>query len=122
MFFNVLRVYNSGDLSRIRSRTVTGDESVSNVIEGQVVAVTESGDLVTDISSDVLANAPTDDSVAINCSGHETLGIFPADHQEPMGTFLAMLNADNALTLTIVGVNLSEMLSIKVGAAVTVKW
>ncbi len=91
-------------------------------IEGSVVAVSEDGNLITDITSDRLADTPKDESVAVQCDGHETNGIFSADHNEPDATFLAMIGTSNALELTIVGVSASTMLGIKPGEAVVVKW
>lgn len=91
-------------------------------IEGSVVAITAEGDLVTSISSDQLRGAPRDPSVLISCGDHETVGIFPPDHQEAPMTFLAVLKEGDPLRLVIVGDSAKMMLGITVGEAVTVKW
>lgn len=87
-----------------------------------MVAITAEGDLVTSIASDQLKSAPRDPSVLISCGDHETVGIFPPDHQEAPMTFLAILKEGGPLTLVIVGDSAKMMLGIAVGEQVTVKW
>jgi hypothetical protein len=91
-------------------------------IEGSVVAITAEGDLVTSISSDQLKTAPRDPSVLISCGEHETVGLFPPDHQEAPMTFLAILKEGDPLKLVIVSDSAKMMLGIAVGVTVTVKW
>ena len=80
------------------------------------------GDLVTDITADQLAAAPRDESVSVACDGHETVGIFTTDHNEPDATLLALIGESGCLELAIVGISISAMLGIRVGAKVVVKW
>jgi hypothetical protein len=91
-------------------------------IEGSVVAITPDGDLVTSISSEQLRSAPRDHSVLISCGDHETVGIFPPDHQEAPMTFLAVLKEGGPLHLIITGDSARMMLGISVGEAVAVQW
>ncbi len=91
-------------------------------LQGEVVSVRESGDIVSSITREQLSNAPTDESVTIKCDGHKTVGIFPADHNEPEMTFLAILGSDGHLELVLVGDSAYKFLGIREGAAVTVKW
>ena len=91
-------------------------------IHGQVVSVTESGNLVTDITAEQLRDVPRDERVAIRCDEHETCGIFGRDHQEPESTFLAILDPSGRLELEIVGDSASMMLGIRVGEKVAVEW
>ena len=91
-------------------------------IEGTVVSITDAGSLVTDIKADQLKGVPTDDSVAIVCDGHETNGIFSADHDQPEATFLALIGASGKLELEIVGLSASAMLGIRGGERVVVTW
>ena len=91
-------------------------------IEGTVVSISETGSLVTDIMADQLKDAPTDESVAIACDGHETNGIFSADHDQPETTFLALIGASGKLELEIVGLSASAMLGIRGGERVVVTW
>lgn len=91
-------------------------------IEGTVTSISDTGNLVTDITADRLRDAPRDESVSVRCDEHETQGIFTPDHQQPESTFLAMLGANGHLELEIVGVDASIMLGIRVGEKVLVKW
>ena len=95
---------------------------MSAKIEGTVVAVSPNGDLITDISATQLEGVPRDDTVTVGCSGHETCGIYDADHQQPAATFVALLGSSGNLELAIVGESVSAMLGIGVGAAVAVRW
>ena len=95
---------------------------MSNTIEGQVTAISESGDLVTDISVESLSGLPGDDSVRVAVGPHETLGIYESDHEEPEATMIAVRGAGGNLEIGIVGMNISEMLGIATGEKVTVRW
>lgn len=91
-------------------------------LQGEIVSVTDAGDLVTDISVDKLDGAPTDERVSIHCGGHVTSCIFPADHDEPEMTFVAVQGKSGCVELSLVGDNASQFLGIRPGAAVTIKW
>lgn len=91
-------------------------------VKGEVVSVAESGDLLTDVTVEQLADAPRDESVSVRCDGHATVGIYPHDHDQPEFTFLAVLNTDDQLCLSLVGESASKFLGIKPGSAVTVSW
>jgi S-adenosylmethionine hydrolase len=95
---------------------------VSGKIAGRVVAITESGNLVTDITAAPLSGAPTDERVAVRCGEHVTNGIFSPDHGQPDFTFLAVLSDKGQLQLEVVGDNASLMLGIGVGETVVVEW
>jgi S-adenosylmethionine hydrolase len=95
---------------------------LSNCIAGTVVDVTEAGDLVTDIGVDALADAPCGESVRVVIGPHETLGIFDVDHGEPESTMIAVRGKSGHLEVGIVGMNMSEMLGIRVGEKVAVHW
>ncbi len=91
-------------------------------LEGKVESISDAGSLITDITETRLADVPRGEEVIITCSGHETNGILPADHNEPENTLLAMIGASGNLEIEIVGTSISEMLRIPVGERVTVKW
>ena len=91
-------------------------------LEGQVVSVTEEGDLVTDIAVSALAATPRDEQVTIHCDGHVTSGIYPAQHDQPEMTFIAIEGTSGFLELALVGDNASRFLGIKPGANVLLKW
>jgi hypothetical protein len=96
---------------------------MARVIDGKVTEVTPEGDLLTDISSEQLAAAPKDESVRILVDDeHETFGIFPAEHDQPAMTLIAILQADQPLRLHLVGDSASMMLGVRRGASIQVKW
>jgi S-adenosylmethionine hydrolase len=95
---------------------------VSRKIEGKVVSISESGNLITDISCAALAEAPRDGSVSIRCDEHETVGLFTTGHNEPEMSFLALLGEGGFLELTIVGDSAKMMLGVRPGERVSVQW
>ena len=97
--------------------------ATSNKIDGKVVSCDASGKLITNISNDSVAALLGDESVSVKFGDHETFGIFSADHGEPDGTLVASLGeTGSCLEIQIVGLSLSEMLGIKEGVAVRVRW
>jgi S-adenosylmethionine hydrolase len=95
---------------------------VPGKIEGTVVAYSEDGNLITDISHDRLRTVPSAGSVSVICDEHETVGIFPPDHKEANFTFLAMLGPSGFLELVIVGDSAKMMLGVRLSEKVLVKW
>lgn len=95
---------------------------MSGKIEGQIVSVTEAGNLVTDITEQQLKDAPRDERVSVKCDEHETNGIYPLDHGQPDFTFLAQIGSGGHLELVIVGDNARLMLGLRVGEKVVVQW
>jgi S-adenosylmethionine hydrolase len=91
-------------------------------VTGKIVAVSESGNLVTDLTADQLRAAPRSEETIIRCDEHETRGLFSPDHQEPPFTLLALLNASGQLELTIVGDSARDMLGLRPGMEVVVEW
>lgn len=91
-------------------------------IEGTVGSYTEAGSLVTDIPHARLRDVPQDESVTVACDEHETVGIYPPDHQQPDFTFLAVLGPSGFLELHIVGDSAKIMLGVRLGERVVVKW
>lgn len=91
-------------------------------IEGTVVSVTESGNLVTDIAEDQLRNAPRGDGVSVRCDEHETLGIFNREHNQPPFTLIAVIGSSGCLELEIVDDSARIMLGVATGQKVEVCW
>lgn len=91
-------------------------------IEGAVASISESGNLVTDITAAQLRDVPRNESVSVRCDDHETIGIYALDHKEPPMTLLALVGQSGNLELEIVGDSAKIMLGIRVGEKVVVKW
>lgn len=89
-------------------------------IQGTIAAVSESGNLITDITAEQLADVPTGDSVVIRCDDHETTGIFGVDHNQPEATLIALIGTSGNLELEIVGDSAKIMLGVAVGEKVEV--
>lgn len=95
---------------------------MANQIEGRIAKIGEAGNLVTDISVDQVSEAPNNDSVQIKFDGHETLGLFPPNHDQPPATMVASLGESGFVEIEIVGISISEMLGIKVDSKVEIVW
>jgi S-adenosylmethionine hydrolase len=95
---------------------------VPGKIEGTVVAYGPTGNLITDIANDRLRSVPSGDGVKVICDEHETVGIYPATHQEDACTLMAILGTNGFLELTIVGDSAQTMLGVALREKVLVKW
>jgi S-adenosyl-L-methionine hydrolase (adenosine-forming) len=91
-------------------------------IEGEVISIDSFGNLVTNITADMLEGVPTDESVTVRCDEHETQGIFNAYGEQPEMTLIALVGSSGQLELAIVNDSASIMLGVPVGEKVTVKW
>ena len=95
---------------------------VANQIEGEIVSVDSFGNLVTNITRDMIVHVPQDDSVCIVCDEHETRGIFATYSDQPPMTLIALINSSENLELAIVDENASLMLGVGVGTSVVLRW
>ena len=95
---------------------------MSGKIIGKVVAFSEQGNLVTDISSEQLQYAPRDDRFSVICDEHETICLFDAKHDQPAATLIAVISSGGRLELEIVGDSAKLMLGVPLGEAVEVRW
>lgn len=95
---------------------------MANCITGEIVEVDPEGNLVTDITDEMLAKVPRDETVAIRCDTHETRNIFATNHDQPPMTLIAMLNSTGRLQITIVDDSAKIMLGVTTGTAVEVVW
>jgi len=93
---------------------------VTKKIEGKVVEVSDSGNLVTDIAVEQFADADRGDSFKVKFDGHETVGLYETEHGQPAATMVASVNKAGFIEIEIVGVSLSDMLGIGIGVAVGV--
>ncbi len=91
-------------------------------LKGTIVEVSNRGDLISDLGAEDLAGIPRDHSVSIKCGGHVTAGIHPVDHDQPELTFLALVNENERLVLSLVGDSASQFLGIRVGEPLVISW
>ena len=99
-----------------------GAEKVANRITGEVVSIDSFGNLVTNITRQMLADVPTDDTVAIHCDGHETRSIFTTYAEQPSMTLVALIGSNDQLEIAIVDDSAKIMLGVTVGTPVEVSW
>ncbi len=97
-------------------------QKVPNRIDGEVIEIDSFGNLITNITRDMLVGVPTSDIVCVSCEEHETQGIFSTYSDQPPMTFMAHIGSTNRLELAIVDENASAMLGVKVGAPVRISW
>ena len=91
-------------------------------IVGQVSEIDSFGNLITNISADLLAGRPTDERACVICSIYETWGIYRAYGDQLRGMFVAVVGSSNRLELAVVGDNASSRLGIRIGMPVTIAW
>ena len=94
----------------------------SGRIEGSIVSIDASGNLVSDITPERLDGVPTDDQISITCDEHVTMGIFAPGHDQPETTLIALIGQSGNLELCIVGDSAKVMLGVTVGERVLVQW
>ena len=95
---------------------------MANRIEGEVVSIDSFGNLITNITREMLADVPTDETVAVRCDEHETRGIFNTYADQPAMTLVALVGSNDQLELAIVDDSAKIMLGISEGTKVEVCW
>lgn len=109
-------------LTELRKLAWPGVTRMANRIEGRVVAVDSFGNLITNITREMLVGAPTDESVTVRCDEHETHGIFTTYADQPPMTLVALIGSNDQLEIAIVEDSAKIMLGVGVGAPVEVCW
>jgi S-adenosylmethionine hydrolase len=99
-----------------------GAVKVANRIEGAVTSIDSFGNLVTNITREMLAGVPTDERVTVACDEHETQGIFQTYAQQPAMTLIALVGSSDKLEIAIVEDSAAIMLGVRVGTPVEVRW
>lgn len=95
---------------------------LANQIQGEVASVDSFGNLITNITAEMLEGAPVDDRTGVFCDEHETRGIFTTYSDQPEMTLIALVGSSGFLELAIVGESAAMMLGVTEGTGVTVKW
>jgi S-adenosylmethionine hydrolase len=95
---------------------------MGNHIDGEVIEVDSFGNLITNITREMLRGVPTDDSVTVSCDEHQTHGIFNTYSDQPALTLVALIGSNHRLELAIVDESAAAMLGVEVGTAVRVSW
>jgi S-adenosyl-L-methionine hydrolase (adenosine-forming) len=91
-------------------------------IHGTVIAIDSFGNLITNISHDLLAGKPNDNRACVVCGIYETNGIYKAYGQQAPGMLVALIGSSGRLELAIVGDNAARRLGVAIGTPVAVAW
>jgi S-adenosyl-L-methionine hydrolase (adenosine-forming) len=91
-------------------------------IDGAVIEIDSFGNLITNITADMLAGRPTDRRACVVCNIYETWGIHHAYAEQPGGTLVALIGSGGRLELALVGDNAARRLGVGVGSPVTLGW
>ncbi|MEM8865551.1 MAG: SAM-dependent chlorinase/fluorinase [Planctomycetota bacterium] len=117
-----VRTTSSTDTSSKDGADTSKESSVGQQIEGEVVEVDSFGNLITNITDEMLSDCPRDASVTIRCDEHETMGIYRTYSEQPPMTLVALIGSGGALELAIVDDSAKLMLGVGTGAPVVVAW
>ena len=91
-------------------------------IDGTVLEIDSFGNLITNITAEMLADRPTDKRACVVCSIYETWGIYHTYADQPQGTLCALIGSNGRLELAIVGDNAAGRLGLKVGMPIVIAW
>jgi S-adenosylmethionine hydrolase len=109
-------------LAELRRLPLAEVSILANRIDGAIRSIDSFGNLVTDVTADMLKGVPTDERATITCDEHETQGIFKTYEDQPAMTLMALIGSSGFLELAIVGDSAALMLGVRVGTPVTIKW
>jgi S-adenosyl-L-methionine hydrolase (adenosine-forming) len=91
-------------------------------IDGAVLEIDSFGNVITNITAEMLAGRPTDRRACIVCNIYETWGIYHTYSEQPQGTLCALIGSNGRLELAIGGDNAASRLGLKVGMPVVIAW
>jgi len=95
---------------------------VPGKVQGSITAIDSFGNLITNITQEMLSSAPRGEQTRITCDEHQTQGIFETYADQPEMTLLALFGSSGHLELAIVGDSAKAMLGVGVGTPVEVAW
>jgi len=89
-------------------------------VGGEIIAVDSFGNLVTNISVDVLAAVGLMDSASVQCGGRTVSGLAATYGLRPPGTLIALIGSSGRLELAVVNGSAAVELRAEIGDPVTV--
>jgi hypothetical protein len=95
---------------------------VDERIRGEVILIDSFGNLVTNISYDLLAGKPNDNRACVVCGIYETFGIYHTYGEQAPGMLVALIGSAGRLELAISGDNAAARMGVSVGTPVVVAW
>jgi S-adenosylmethionine hydrolase len=91
-------------------------------IEGTVLLADSFGNLITDITSDMLPGPSESADVRVFCRSHLVTGLSRTYGNSPQGTLVALVGSSGRLELAIVGGSAAAAIQAQRGDQVTVSW
>jgi S-adenosylmethionine hydrolase len=91
-------------------------------IMGSIVSIDSFGNLISNITSEMLANVPPDGRVSVRCADHEARGIARTYADGRAGELMALVGSNGHLELAIVGGNAARQLAVARHASIVVTW
>ncbi len=95
---------------------------VDQKIRGEILSIDSFGNLITNISFDLLAGRPNDNRACIVCGIYETFGIYHTYGEQAPGMLVALIGSSGRLELAISGDNAAARLGVSIGTPVVVAW
>jgi S-adenosylmethionine hydrolase len=91
-------------------------------IRGQVVEIDSFGNLITNVTADLLAGRPTDGRVCAICGIYETFGIYRTYAEQAPGMLVALVGSSGRVELALVGDNAAARLGVSLGTPIVIAW
>lgn len=91
-------------------------------IRGSVLLIDGFGNLITDITAEILADRPKDRPLRVSCAGRSVEGLCRTYGDRPDGTLVALIGSGGRLELAVVGGHAAGLLKARVGEPVVVEW
>jgi hypothetical protein len=91
-------------------------------IEGEVLDVDSFGNLISNVTSDLLAAVPPNAAIRVACGGREVPGLASTYGKHPRSSLIALVGSSGMLELAVVDGSAARLLDAGVGAPVTVVW
>ena len=91
-------------------------------IRGSVLFIDGFGNLITDITAEMLADRPKEQGLRVSCAGRSVEGLCRTYGDRPAGSLVALIGSSGRLELAVVGGSAAAMLKAGIGDVVTVEW
>ncbi|HPM84635.1 MAG TPA: SAM-dependent chlorinase/fluorinase [Candidatus Anammoximicrobium sp.] len=91
-----------------------------NRLQGEIIAIDTFGNLISNITQDLIAATRAPDAATVHCGGRTISGIVATYGQRPPGTPIALVGSSNRLEIAVVNGNAAVELRAQVGEAVSV--
>jgi S-adenosyl-L-methionine hydrolase (adenosine-forming) len=89
-------------------------------IHGQVLSVDSFGNVITNISHDLVDRLGSSAAICVRCAGHTIRGVVRTYGQRDPGTLVALIGSSGLLEMAVVQGHAAQRLRVESGAAVTV--